>query len=534
MNIQEFRQQHPEYNDMPDDVLSDRLYKKSYSDVPKDVFLKKFMGQVPSRPDEQKEPLTAGQVVGGFVKNLPSSTAKVIGTTVSAIAHPLRTTEAIGDIITGGIQKATGAESLGEGSQPEVQAFDAFTGMLKDRYGNTENIKRTIATDPAGFLMDLSTIMGGGGGVLKMAGLAKTGSGVSKAAVLIDPIQASLKAGGAVLKPTLGRLAVEALGTTTGTGRGSIEEALRGSKTLTATMRGETSGSEILGTAQSALQEIKNQRSLAYRPKLEAIGALKQSLDISPVKTRLEDMLKSFNVKNSPDGTLDFSRSVVNKNAQGEISELTEMVREWGSKSGDRTPVMVDVLKRRLDDFYSESKNSRAIVASVRNEASKLLKKEVPGYSEMTRSYAKTSQDIADIQKSLSLGTQYGADTALRKLTSVMRESFEFRKSFVDKLSAVSDVDLAAQIAGYNLRPIIPRGLIGKFALGTELTAAIMYAEPGIALALATASPKLVGEFMNLVGKSYRTAKQIPRSVPIAAFQAGRAEQETKAQVGNQ
>ena len=42
MNIQEFRQKYPEYNDMSDKDLADKFHGKYYSDIPKDEFYTKF------------------------------------------------------------------------------------------------------------------------------------------------------------------------------------------------------------------------------------------------------------------------------------------------------------------------------------------------------------------------------------------------------------------------------------------------------------------------------------------------------------
>lgn len=47
MNISEFRQQHPEYNDMPDDLVASRLYERHrdvYSDMTQEQFKAKFLG----------------------------------------------------------------------------------------------------------------------------------------------------------------------------------------------------------------------------------------------------------------------------------------------------------------------------------------------------------------------------------------------------------------------------------------------------------------------------------------------------------
>jgi hypothetical protein len=48
MNISEFRAKNPEYNDMDDQTLAAALYKKSYSDMPKEEFDTKFLGATPT------------------------------------------------------------------------------------------------------------------------------------------------------------------------------------------------------------------------------------------------------------------------------------------------------------------------------------------------------------------------------------------------------------------------------------------------------------------------------------------------------
>ena len=43
MNIQEFRQQYPQYNDLSDQALADSLYNKHYSDMDRQEFDSKFL-----------------------------------------------------------------------------------------------------------------------------------------------------------------------------------------------------------------------------------------------------------------------------------------------------------------------------------------------------------------------------------------------------------------------------------------------------------------------------------------------------------
>lgn len=48
MNITEFRQKYPQYNDMDDKTLSDKFYNKYYSDMPRDQFDKQFLKRFPT------------------------------------------------------------------------------------------------------------------------------------------------------------------------------------------------------------------------------------------------------------------------------------------------------------------------------------------------------------------------------------------------------------------------------------------------------------------------------------------------------
>ena len=47
--LADIRKQHPEYNDMPDAALADKLYQKFYSDMPRQEFDAK-MGASPGNP----------------------------------------------------------------------------------------------------------------------------------------------------------------------------------------------------------------------------------------------------------------------------------------------------------------------------------------------------------------------------------------------------------------------------------------------------------------------------------------------------
>ena len=66
MNLKQFREQYPQYNDMADEQLVDALHKKYYSDMPRQEFAEKFGAFAP-------EPRRAGRAeraAEGFIRGV--------------------------------------------------------------------------------------------------------------------------------------------------------------------------------------------------------------------------------------------------------------------------------------------------------------------------------------------------------------------------------------------------------------------------------------------------------------------------------
>lgn len=82
---------------------------------------------------------------------------------------------------------------------PSEQIANAAGQFYKDRYGGIENIKRTINDDPAGALLDLSTILSGGGTLVTKVGkasnlskLATVGRTAQRIGSAINPIEQAI------------------------------------------------------------------------------------------------------------------------------------------------------------------------------------------------------------------------------------------------------------------------------------------------------------------------------------------------------
>lgn len=300
----------------------------------------------------------------------------------------------------------------------------------------------------------------------------------------------------------------------------TADEALKGGQAYKDAMRGKTSGEDIVNNVQDALKSLKDQRAATYQTELEKLSQNTDSINLQPVQNKLNELLKNYNIKSTGvSGEYDFSRSTLNKSAAKDVEEVINMVKSWGTTKGDRTPVMVDTLKRRIDDFYSESSQARQFVYSLKDTVRKTLLDNVPQYAEMTKGYSEASSLINDVQKGLMVGKGQTADQTLRRLSSSMRGNFEMRRDLVNILGAKAQEDLAGQIAGYNASQLIPRGLVGKLTAGSAVYISLI--NPKFWPILAASSPRVVGEFLSIYGKALTEIKGASGAIGRVAAYAG-------------
>ena len=322
--------------------------------------------------------------------------------------------------------------------------------------------------------------------------------------------------------PIAGRFGKALMGKLTGTGTGATAEAVEAGKTgasgFIEAMRGNISGEQIVDSAQSALNAVKDQRRVAYQEGLKQLEG-KRAIDISPVRRKMDELLKNYGFKYSTDPTtgevfLDSSRTALNKSGNKDVLEIVDMVKDWGKQKGDRTPLGLDTLKRRLDDFYSESKATRQLVSSLRSEVNGTIKRSVPEYAEMTKGYAEATELIKDFESGLMLRKQgmsgrVTADKTLRRLTSAMKDNNELRLDLLKVLGSKGTADdLVGQVAGHSMSSPFPRGLAGEtpFLIG-EVAMAYKLLNPQWWPVLALSSPRVAGEFLRVIGKvSAKTA----------------------------
>jgi predicted DNA-binding protein YlxM (UPF0122 family) len=266
-----------------------------------------------------------------------------------------------------------------------------------------------------------------------------------------------------------------------------------------------------------------------------------------PTKEVLDQKLFSSNYGVRPGkkpGTLDFSRSkfAADADARKSITEMYGVIKGWGNKTGDTTPAMMDTLKQILDDYYSPNSSAREIVASVKDTLVKSISDKVPEYPKMLKDY-ETSARIFEESKQLfgiknATDRKASADSVLKRLQQAMREDQDYRRMFLSKLEAKTGMDIESMIAGQAMSPMLPGGLVGRSMAGGEIyKLAKSGFDPHLLTLLGAASPRVVGEFLNVLGKGSnavgsikQAVKQtsIPREVAAISGKAVDTEQKNK------
>lgn len=128
--------------------------------------------------EESKKSYALSEVPGQALKNIPSGMFDYIKTLVDPNTYKklLESTKSLSPYV-----REKSGYFKRQAISPEESGI--YKKMLSDRYGGWENIKRTIAEDPVGFITDISAVLTGGGGTIP-----KVGETISKIGQAIEPV----------------------------------------------------------------------------------------------------------------------------------------------------------------------------------------------------------------------------------------------------------------------------------------------------------------------------------------------------------
>lgn len=493
----------------------------------------------PTATPADKPPLSASDVVGGAVSNFGPDAVRygkdIVDGIVQTVAHPVDTAKAFGSLVTGAVQKVRNLSPPDmRGSEPafDESVADVVGEDAKNAYGSWEAIKRRIAERPVAFIGDLSTALVGGPGV------------IGKVGKIIDPVRVAGKAADKAgdLLNTVAR--VEA-GSATGTGLNALKTAGeageaggRQAQEFLDNLRGDVPVENVVGMADRALNNLVRDRANQYRAQKQGWAGKPDVLNFNPVRKAIADAAQ-----------VDTFEGVSLKPSTEKVwGEVWQAVDKWQKADPAKfhTAEGFDALKKTLQDIENgipfENRSARKVVADVRNKVKDQIVAQDPAYGKAMLDYEKASNQISEIQNTLSLGrNKRSIDTALRKLQSVMRNNvntnYGARETLANTLvDAGGAKDLFPALAGQALNNPLPRGI----ASGTSpMTAAVLALSSLKALPLmATASPRLMGETAYYAGKARgvknrgmnaaRTVTDRIPGDPVALTEAARFNQAAK------
>ena len=501
-------------------------------------------------PPAAKQPMTWGEAAGKAITNIPGSVGKLVGDIAQTVAHPIESARGLLDIGAGALQ-AVVPESVRQAVEkidPNVEAAKearkkagAAGEFFKSRYGSQEGFKKAIAEDPAGVAADMASVLYGGGAALRAAKLPGAAAAAQKAASVIDPLANVARAGKKVLSGVKGTSAF-GLGLTSGAGTDAIKEAYRAGKTGGETakqfqehLRGQAEFTDVLPIVKSDLQQLNKQKMAEYKANMAAVKADKTVLDFRNIDRSLEEARNLVTYRGTSGAG---PRKVINPAAAETLQKIEDAVIDWQNLDADfHTPEGLDKLKQVVggivDGIPDKERVAQKVGTQIYNSIKSEIVRQAPIYSQTMKAYTDASEKVNEIERALSLGKRASADTALRKLQSIMRNNvatnYGNRLKLAKELQEKGGAEFMPALAGQTLSSALPRGLQrattipttgGAFALGGGLAAIP---------ALAASSPRLVGEAAYYAGKAAKGAKIPAREINKLATKFNT----TPAEVGN-
>jgi hypothetical protein len=449
-------------------------------------------------------------------RNAPASAAHFARDVVQPIIHPVETATNLKNLGLGVLEKT----GIVPGDEHEKYA-DAVGRYFAERYGGFENAKRALITDPVGVAGDLSTLFTGGGSLAARAPgmLGRAGEAVATAGRAIDPISNA----GTALARTAGPLAAEIVGVTTGTGaqplRVAAEAGLEGgqaAQAFRANLRGAAPLEEAVNDARGALQQIRKERGNAYRQEMAKVGADSTILDFNKID---QAVTGAQGVKTYSGRSGTGPQQSLSPKTAGIRQEMTDAIDHWKQldPAEFHTPEGIDALKQQLGDIRDATQYGtpeRVAADRIYNAVRQTIVDQVPQYAKVMKGYEEASKQIKEIERTLSLNQNASIDTALRKLQSTLRDnvntSYGRRTELAQFLVNSGAPHLMERLAGQALHSWMPRGLPRLLAAGAVEGPLALAAGVGAAAkaapALATMSPRLMGEIAHGLGRTARRA----------------------------
>ncbi len=490
-------------------------------------------------PEEQPQEMRFDQALSQAGRNLPASSARLIGDLFEAVTNPVDTTVTLSQVIGGGLRK--GLRNLGvdvESREDSEQMFDTVANQLAEKYTTWDGFKRALAEDPASILADASLVLTGG--AVTAAKTAATGSKLAKWAPIVaevapklDPVVAVAPLVGKGASKVAGAAAPAILSFTSGVGRKSIEKAYESGveggaalKQFRDNMKGEDP-ILILDDALANLETLRQKKNADYQAGMKELSESGAEVMYNKIDYAINQIAKGSNKLS--DGTMDTINSLVQK-----VKQSKEM--------GYNTVSQMDQLKQAIAEIGEAATTSggKTHAETVRKAVVKAIEEVAPDYIGVMEQYGKAAEAMKELKKTLGVqGSKTNPDTALRKLLSIMRDNVQTnygrRVTLAEELESIGGNKFINKIAGQDMASVTPKGMLGRIVgaggvgYGAVTGSLSGLLSPGAIAAASMASPRLIGEAAQLTGQASRVARKAAQTVPSTSFsQIGAAQRITE------
>lgn len=403
-----------------------------------------------------------------------------------------------------------------------AQALGAAPSVVNALASGGFRLGSPASSSVVGKLGDAALRTGAGGTVgLASAGLVNpedSATGAVVGAALPNAVKAAGEAGKLVRSGV-----VNTLGASTGTSAETVRAAFNagksGSDEFIKNMRGGAEFDDVVATAKQGLEKMRADRAAQYKSGMAGVSNDKTVLDFAPIDDAINRVISIGKFKGVQ----------TNKNASGVVDDISETVSNWKSLNPAEyhTPEGLDALKRAIGDIRDSTqfgtpgrKAADAVYNSVKNE----ITRQAPKYAEVMSDYAKASQTLDEITRTLSLGDKAAKDTAIRKLQSLMRNNAQTnygnRLSLAEQLQQAGGVEFMPAIAGQSMNSWMPRGMVGAIEKGAIGLGSIM--NPALLAAAPIASPRAVGEASYALGRAAGGTSRLAQSFNAIAPQSAK------------
>lgn len=466
-----------------------------------------------SRNEERRQQIDAG--LTELVGSDPTSTAYGLGKLGGEIAG----TAGAGSALAAGARSLPAIAALGRSP--------ALTGAVSSAVSKSSPLLAALESGgmSAGGLSGVRGLAartaGGavsGGASAGMVDPESAGTGALIGGALPGGMQAAGRVGRAV-GSALGSGASSILGLTTGVGAEPIKQAFKAGRDRNATflenMRGDVPLTDVLDQAKAGLQNMSAAKSAQYRSGMIPIKGDKSVLSFSGIDKALNEAANIATYKGQ----------VKNASASKSLEQMRAAVDEWKQLDPGEfhTPEGLDALKQRLSGVIEsipfEEKTARLAAGKVYNATKAEIERQAPTYAKVMKDYSKASEQIAEIERALSLNSKASKDTAMRKLQSLMRNNVQTnygnRLNLANTLENDGGVELLPALSGQALNSLTPRSLSGQ--MGAGLTGYAAFSNPAVLASLPFQSPRIVGSMAYGAGK----LSSLPKAKAGAATQKG-------------